>query len=628
MTGLIAKEMLVAALCERRCEGDAFRRFIRSTVDGCLILPLFGDTVWAVKTKSNPPESPSIVKDAFSYIRFSSKKQADGASLERQLAGTRKYCEENRLVLNESLTFRDLGVSAFKGDNRERGLGELLQACEDGLIPRGSALVVEALDRLSRQRPRVVSTLLGRLLDDYGLEVHLTGIKKVLYPVSESAADEGMDLLYVTMLAIRASEEQETKAERLKDAFSRKRGRVARGEVLLETSENKLPWWVVYNPETGKLESPDERADTVRQIFEWAAKKMTSPEIARKLDGMGTPTWRPRADKWSPSRIRHMVLSRAAEGVLESTPRSKAAGHDFRVEGYYPVLVKPGLAERARESMTANSRYGRKGNPVPTSDRSERPVNLLRGLLRYDGNPARYDCRRNGNSGGWIGYYYGYDEASRKNLGVVSSKILEPTLLACLGELTVDMLKPKVEEVDPAVAALSHAKRRLAETETSLERILSAIERGGELDSLIKRLEALEREKANQKEQAELLERKVRSRQAVGTGEAELKELKSLLDADLGNNQMRQRVAQAVRRVVTRIDLSLEFDRGVVGLAIRTMVAGEAHMVVDPCPPRKTRKCLYMRVHFRHGGRRAIMRLPAEKLAKAGQADMLFTGRI
>lgn len=64
-----------------------------------------------------------------------------------------------------------------------------------------SALVVEALDRISRQRPRAVAGLLSQLLDGYGLEVHLTGIKKVLYSDSPTAADEGMDLLLVVMLA-------------------------------------------------------------------------------------------------------------------------------------------------------------------------------------------------------------------------------------------------------------------------------------------------------------------------------------------------------------------------------------------------------------------------------------------
>jgi DNA invertase Pin-like site-specific DNA recombinase len=581
-----------------------------------------------VKTNSKTPESLPTLKDAVSYIRFSSKKQADGASLERQLAGTRKYCEENNLILNESLTFRDLGISAFRGDNQEHGLGDLMRACDDGLIPRGSALVVEALDRLTRQRPRVVSTLLGRLLDDYGLEVHLTGIQKVLYPESASASEEGMDLLYVTMLAIRASEEQETKSDRLKDAFSRKRAKVAKGEELLETHENKLPWWVVFNEETGKLESPKERAATVTQIFEWAADKKTSPEIARKLDAMGTPTWCQRASRWCPSRIRRMVLSHKAEGVLESTERSKAAGHDFRVEGYYPVLVDSALATRAREEMTKNCRYGRKVKLVSTLDKSERPINLLRGLLRYDGNAARYDCRQNGNSGTWIGYYYGYDEVARKNLGVVSSKTLEPTLLACLKELTTDMLKPEVEEVDPAVAALAHAKRRLEDTEKSLERILAAIERGGELDSLLKRLSALEQETTNHKNQVELLERKVRSTQVVGTGEAELRELKSLLDADLSDNRVRQRIAQALRRVVTRIDLSLDRDEKILGLAVRAMMSGVAHMVDDPCPPKKTRKRLYMKVHFRHGGHRAVIRFPEEMLEKVNYPNMLFTGRI
>ncbi|MEI6606958.1 MAG: recombinase family protein [Verrucomicrobiota bacterium] len=578
-------------------------------------------------TNSKPPEHLPIVKDAFSYIRFSSKKQADGASLERQLTGTRTYCEKNNLLLNESLTFRDLGVSAFKGDNLEHGLGDLLQACEDGLIPRGSAIVVEALDRLSRQRPRVVSTLLGTLLDKYGLELHLTGIKRVLLPESQSAAEEGMDLLWVTMLAIRASEEQETKAGRLTDAFGRKRERVMRGETLLETSDNKLPWWVVYNSETGNLESPPERADTVKQIFTWTAEGLTSPEIARRLDAKGIPTWRPRATCWSPSRIRHMILSSSPEGVLESTARSKAIGQNFHKAGYYPVLVDAGLATRAREAMTANSRYGR-GNAIPTPDPRERPHNMLRGLLRIEGHASRYDCRKSGTAGMWIGYYYGYDEVARKNLGVVSSKLFEPTLLAGLRELSVDDMKPVVDEVDPAVTALAQAQRRLAEAEKSLDRILSAIERGGELDSLLKRLAMLEKDKADLRGKVEVLERKVRSTQAIGSGEAELVDMKSLLDADLSDNVVRNRLSQAIRRVVTRIDLSFKASTNTIGVTVASLLAGSGGLVADPCPPKKTRKCLYIVVHFRHGGQRAIVRMPEKSLAKLKRPNMLFTGRV
>ena len=54
----------------------------------------------------------------------------------------------------------------------------------------------------------------------------------------------------------------------------------------------------------------------------------------------------------------------------------------------------------------------------------------------------------------------------------------------------------------------------------------------------------------------ELLERKDRSAQAIGRGKTELVEMKSLLDADLGDNTLRNRLSQAIGRVLTRIDLS------------------------------------------------------------------------
>ncbi|KAB2637884.1 MAG: hypothetical protein DVB25_09090 [Verrucomicrobia bacterium] len=58
-----------------------------------------------MKPKPNPPEFLPAVKNAFQYVSFSSKKQADGASLERQLARTRKYSEDNNLILAKALTF-------------------------------------------------------------------------------------------------------------------------------------------------------------------------------------------------------------------------------------------------------------------------------------------------------------------------------------------------------------------------------------------------------------------------------------------------------------------------------------------------------------------------------------------
>ena len=71
----------------------------------------------------------------YSYIRFSSSKQAAGSSLERQLERTEQYCKANNIILDQSLTLRDLGVSAKDGANVTDGaLGSFLELCKQGRI--------------------------------------------------------------------------------------------------------------------------------------------------------------------------------------------------------------------------------------------------------------------------------------------------------------------------------------------------------------------------------------------------------------------------------------------------------------------------------------------------------------
>ncbi|MFT3991181.1 MAG: recombinase family protein [Luteolibacter sp.] len=211
------------------------------------------------------------MKKAYSYIRFSSAMQADGNSLSRQIKLTKEYCAKHNLVLDETLSFRDLGVSAFKGDNRKKGLGQFLAACEAGLVEEGSALVVESLDRLSRQRPRVVVTLLGHLLDDYGLEVHLTSINQILKPHSASAAEEGSSLIIAVALAIRAAEEQETKSLRVREAFEKKMKAVEKGQDFWRKASSQLPWWIEFDEKTSCLQAIPERVEVLKMMYQCAA---------------------------------------------------------------------------------------------------------------------------------------------------------------------------------------------------------------------------------------------------------------------------------------------------------------------------------------------------------------------
>jgi len=72
---------------------------------------------------------------AFSYLRFSTPEQMKGDSLWRQLELARAYASAHDLALDEELSFRDLGVSAYQGRNAEVGkLADFKEAVREGLV--------------------------------------------------------------------------------------------------------------------------------------------------------------------------------------------------------------------------------------------------------------------------------------------------------------------------------------------------------------------------------------------------------------------------------------------------------------------------------------------------------------
>jgi hypothetical protein len=108
------------------------------------------------KQQSNPK--------AYSYLRFSTPEQEEGDSIRRQLAVTKAYAKELKLELDESLRFEDKGVSAFRGRNSAEGeLARFLECAQVGKVPAGSWLLVESLDRISRNEILLTGCLLPSL---------------------------------------------------------------------------------------------------------------------------------------------------------------------------------------------------------------------------------------------------------------------------------------------------------------------------------------------------------------------------------------------------------------------------------------------------------------------------------
>ncbi|MCI1141583.1 recombinase family protein [Sphingomonas sp. WKB10] len=91
--------------------------------------------------------------NAICYHRFSTRRQDRGSSIERQNDATRALCEQHGLRIAEII--EDRGRSAWKGDHLSVGnLGALRKRIDAGLVESGTHIVVENLDRLSRQNYR------------------------------------------------------------------------------------------------------------------------------------------------------------------------------------------------------------------------------------------------------------------------------------------------------------------------------------------------------------------------------------------------------------------------------------------------------------------------------------------
>src|SRR5581483_686395 len=196
---------------------------------------------------------------AYSYVRFSNPEQMRGDSLRRQTELSERYAREHGLELDTSLK-PDKGVSAFHGKNATEGaLAGFLRAIESGAVKRGSYLLVESLDRLSRQE---VLTALRRFLDilDKGITI-VTLLDGQSYS-TESINENMGGLMFSIMDMARAHGESAFKSKRLCEAWARKRARM--GEVKMTS---RAPCWLRLSEDRKSWEQIKDRVAVVRRIF-------------------------------------------------------------------------------------------------------------------------------------------------------------------------------------------------------------------------------------------------------------------------------------------------------------------------------------------------------------------------
>ncbi|MFL1387066.1 recombinase family protein [Pseudomonas tritici] len=300
---------------------------------------------------------------AYSYIRFSTIEQGRGDSERRQRAAAVEYAAQNGLdlVQDREYQFLDVGVSAYKGRNSSDE-GKLHQFCnyvKDGKIAEGSYLIVESLDRLSRED---VLTALGRFIDllNEGIKI-VTLTDNIVY----SKGADPMQLVMSIVYMMRANEESKTKARRVSSAWQNK-------QVLARAERKPLgaacPYWLKY--EDGIYVPIAARVEVIHKIMKMTIDGYGQTAIVKYLNSEKVPVFgsmnRNKSGMWGNSSIAKILANKALLG--EYQPMIHVGGNralnGSPIFNYYPVVVSEEMfyaalnarAQRRSEKVTQQAK--------------------------------------------------------------------------------------------------------------------------------------------------------------------------------------------------------------------------------------------------------------------------------
>ncbi len=412
---------------------------------------------------------------AYSYVRFSTKKQAEGDSLRRQTDKARNWCEANGYTLSDQ-NYQDLGVSSFRGTNVTKGaLGEFLKVAGKKVKP-GSVLVVESLDRVSRQDIWETVPLLRQILKA-GVDI------VTLIPVAQrlTAQSDDMEILWAMLDVIRSRKESLVKSDRLKESWTTKRQQAARKEKIIN---GHLPTWLQRDGNKWIVD-PEQKA-TIRRIFTLALT-MGGYSIAKQLNAEGVKTLG-LSKHWNDGVVTSLLRNRRVIGYYQPrNDKRQAMGHE--IEGYYPVIVDKDLFYRVQEIVKRRKRLpGRSGDGCAclfTGLWRDPSIDLHWTLVRrtYKDNVYTYMYPAGADRGLVIGYCFKYP-------------LFERAFLHFMKELTPEDFGDVGSQVD---ADITTARGSIADLDYRIDQLTDSLRTSGDFEAglmLLRRLEE-DRKKSN-----------------------------------------------------------------------------------------------------------------------------------
>jgi DNA invertase Pin-like site-specific DNA recombinase len=313
---------------------------------------------------------------AISYLRCSTPEQAQGDSIRRQIEAAEEYARKHGFDLDRSITFHDEGLSGYSGANRRKGkLRLLLDRTRQGLIPKGTALLVENIDRLSREHPLDSFELIKELVSA-GIQIHTIANGRVY--TDESLRSDFTSMLLLTFELGRGCGESDRKSYLLLQTWKQKRSNLAQKKLT-----SICPQWLQLDETRTAFHLNETRAEIVRMIFRLSNQGWGKRRIAAELNRTRVETWgrgESKADAWHPSYVSKILHNRAVLGEFQ--PHRMADGKRTPdgpvITDYFPAVVGLATFESANRKR------------ISTGGQTQKKIsNLFAGLVYEGGTEYR-----------------------------------------------------------------------------------------------------------------------------------------------------------------------------------------------------------------------------------------------
>jgi DNA invertase Pin-like site-specific DNA recombinase len=497
---------------------------------------------------------------AYSYVRFSHPDQAKNDSVRRQSDKAEAYCKRRGWVLDDTLTLKDFGVSAFHGKNAAVGsFKTFLEGIKTGRVPTGSVLIVESFDRISRQGIDEGYDLIKGILKS---DIKIVTLSPEREFDREATRGLTKGALEIQLILERAAEESETKSARVGSAWSNKRKNAATQIVT-----KRLPGWI--RCEGKKLVLDPEKSEIVSRLFALTIAGNGVHVIAQTFNEEGVPTlgrttFKGKPVAWTESIVYSILRSRATFGefhpctVRPVGDKIKRTQVGNAIPNYYPAAIDEDTfhtaqyALQSRSKTVAGGRGGRRGHHI----------NLLSGLL--------VDARDGGS------FTYKHLKKRPAQIIPVGAKVgkgtvwssfpadmLETAILSRLREVKASDIQGDDSVAGRKVEALAG---RLAELDALIAQWKAKMDDPALVDIVAAKLVELSGKRKMASDEMADAQREASSPIAESWGE--FRSLVELLDSDK-SDELREKVRSALRRAIENITCLFVGDNRSRGAYVR-----------------------------------------------------------